>query len=112
MALLRDWCWDQCYLASLQATWSVGSSADLSTFVDNTKMSGAVDMLEGRDAIQRVLDKLEWWAYANLRKFSKANCNVLCLCQGNPKHRHRLGGEWRVALRRRICRCQLMKDAT
>lgn len=27
-------------------------------------------------------------------KFHKAVCKVLCLVQANPKHKHRLGGEW------------------
>lgn len=31
----------------------------LSEFMDNTKMSGVVDMLEGRDVIQCDLERLE-----------------------------------------------------
>lgn len=71
-----------------------GVKCTLSKFADNSKLSGAVDILEERDAIHRDLDRLEMWVPANLIKFNKAKCKVLHLGQGNPKHRYRLDREW------------------
>jgi len=47
--------------------------------VDHTKLSGAADRLEGRDAIHRDCDRFEDWANVNLMKFNKAKCKVLHL---------------------------------
>ncbi|GAB0188103.1 hypothetical protein GRJ2_001275600 [Grus japonensis] len=60
----------------------------------DTKLCGVVNTLEGRDAIQRDLDRLESWAHANLMKFKKAKCKVLHMGWGNTKHKHSLGREW------------------
>jgi len=47
-----------------------GIERPLGKFPYNTKFSGAFDMLEGRDAIQRDLGRLKRWAHANLMKFN------------------------------------------
>ncbi|GAB0184282.1 mitochondrial enolase superfamily member 1 [Grus japonensis] len=67
----------------------------LSKSANDTKLCGVVEMLEGRDAIQRDLDRLERWAYVNHMNFSKAKFKVLHVGRHNPKHNYRLGGEWR-----------------
>ncbi|GAB0177185.1 cAMP-dependent protein kinase inhibitor alpha [Grus japonensis] len=68
-----------------------GIERTLSKFADGTKLCGAVNTLEGRDAIQRDLDRR---VCANLMKFNKAKYKVLHGGRGNSKHTYRLGREW------------------
>ena len=70
-----------------------GIECTLSKFKNGTKLSGAVDPLKGREAIQRDLGRLDKWAHEKRMRFNKAECKVLHFGWSNARCLYRLGEE-------------------
>ncbi|GAB0195126.1 hypothetical protein GRJ2_001977900 [Grus japonensis] len=71
-----------------------GVECTISKFADDTELGGAVDSLEGQEALQRDLGRLEHWAMINGMKFNKSKCQILHLGWSNARHKYKLGEDW------------------
>lgn len=72
----------------------MGLRVPLAKLCNETKLSGAVDMTEGKNTIQKDVDRLEEWSHVNLMKFNESKCKVHHLGWGNPQEQYKLGYEW------------------
>lgn len=57
---------------------------------DDTKLTGDEDTLEGKDAHQENLERIQLWANKNFVNFSKDKEKVFSLGKHNLKVQHRL----------------------
>ena len=66
----------------------------INKFADGAKLGGAVDSLEGAEALQRDLVRLEHWAMINGMKLNKCKCRILRLGWSDARHKYKWGEEW------------------
>ena len=89
----HEWCPTGVHLDTFINYIDSGIECTFSEFADNIMLSGAVDAIQGRYAIQRDLDMIGKWAHENLTGFKKAKHKVLHLGQSNSRYKYRLGEE-------------------
>ena len=65
-----------------------GIECTVSKFADDIKLTGVVNIIEGRDTIEGDLDRLEKWAHESVMRCNKAKCKVLHLSRGSPRYEY------------------------
>ncbi|KAJ7425780.1 rna-directed dna polymerase from mobile element jockey-like [Willisornis vidua] len=73
----------------------------LTQFMDDTKFGDSVDVLEGRKALQRDMDRQDPWAQVNCMRCNKAKFWVLSLGHNNPMQCSLGQSSWKVACEKR-----------
>ncbi|KAF4797651.1 hypothetical protein TURU_071667 [Turdus rufiventris] len=71
-----------------------GIKSFISKFADYTKLGACVNLLEGRRALQRDLDRLDRWAESNRMRFNKSKYRVLHFGHSNPLQCYRMWTMW------------------
>lgn len=71
----------------------MGIEYTLGKFADDTRLGGSVNLLKGRKALQRHLDRFNQLTKDECKIFSKIKCWILHLCGTNSRHSYRLGHE-------------------
>lgn len=115
---IKVWISYQCQMTSVLGLvlfnnfLTVGIECTFSRFAGDPQPSGVVDTLQGREAIQRELGRLERWVNENLMMFNQGKCKVLKLDWGFPNAKYRLGEEWfESSPGRKTWECWLMRSS-